>query len=247
MSSWTYISGMLKVSPNGMGDHAKAFVLNEVLDHLPLVPGSEGPMEWQVVQSNQYCGSCNHDEFGMRSNLKGRYGWWEDRGIFFVIVDGRLRDTFYEDTLKAFVKWLTRFAKRVRIEDMLVRVSGQKKSWNVDDWHASHTFDGAGYFGKMHLEALRACKDEGLDVRRSSNWRYGLMPESSYWPDILVNLVPGGRKLAQDYDTINGNLIEEEYLKWNGAEYDGVDEHTIDILQEHLTLYDDLMKRLGDV
>lgn len=201
------------MSPLGQGQHAKLFVLNEVLDHLPLVPGSEGPMTWHVLQKTGYCSWTNFDEFGQASNLDrrdGRYGF-ENQDYYIVVLEASLRDTFYEDTLRAFVKWLDRLSKRVLVTDMLVRVSGGKRDYS---W-GKRIFSGASHWRDNHLAAIREARKEGVQTRRSTNWRYGLMPESSYWPDILVNLVPGGNSLAHDYDLILGNCEIEEYLDYD--------------------------------
>ena len=37
----------------------------------------------------------------------------------------------------------------------------------------------------------------------------------AFWPDILVNLVPGGKKLAHDWDLILRNAEIEEYLEYD--------------------------------
>ena len=235
MSSWTYVYGTVLVAPGGSGQHAKTFVLNEVLDHLPLVPGSEGPMTWQVLPG-QHCHSwCNHDEFGMASNLhrhavlgSRRYGW-ETQELYIVVLEGLLRDTVYEDTLRAFVNWMNRLSKRVRVEDMLVRVWGQKRTWGE---YGKRIFSGAGFWGRNFSECISETRDaegDGLDVRRSSNWRYDVMPDSGHWPDILVNLVPGGTAMAKHRDLLFGNCLTEEYLVYDheNDRYSGVDESVL--------------------
>ena len=146
MSSWTYVSGQVTVAPSGSGKHAKRFVLEEVLDHLPRVYGSEGDMTWHVVERHGYDSSCNHDEFGMKTNLSER-GWWDVQSEYIIVLEGRLRDTVYEDTLRSFAKWLGRLSKRVWVHDVLVRVSGYSRrrgSWNeylfngADHWRTNY-------------------------------------------------------------------------------------------------------------
>ena len=39
----------------------------------------------------------------------------------FIIVDGSLRDRFFEQTFMEFNKWLNRLAKRVSVEEILVQ------------------------------------------------------------------------------------------------------------------------------
>lgn len=245
MSSWTYISGTVTVIPPGSGQHAKTFVLNEVLDHLPLVPGSEGPMTWHVVQRDGYSSWSNLDEFGMVSNLDryGRYGF-ETQDLYFVLLEGYLRDTYYEDTLRAFVKWLNRLSKRVQIADMLVRVSGFKRHHG---W-GERIFSGADYWRKNYRLAVEAKDDLGLGSRKSANFRYDLMPDMTFWPDILVNLVPGGKKLAHDWDLILGNAKPEEYLEWipKTDDYDGIDPYILKFVGECLDRVEDVNAALND-
>ena len=243
MSSWTYISGQVTVVPAGSGNHAKTFVLNEVLDHLPKVSGSEGPMSWHIVQRHGYDSSCNCDEFGSRTNLSEER-WWRTQSTYIVVLEGYLRDTYYEDTLKAFVKWLNRLSKRVWIEDMLVRVSGLKRCY---DW-GERIFSGAGYWKKNYRLAVESKNDLGLDSRKSTNFRYDLMPDMAFWPDILVNLVPGGKKLAEGWDLLLGNAEPEEYLEWNPKkdDYDGIDPDIFKFVGECWDRVEDVHASLND-
>lgn len=50
MSSWTYVHGTIVVSPLGRTQHEKRYILETVLDHLPVVTGSERDMEVYVIQ-----------------------------------------------------------------------------------------------------------------------------------------------------------------------------------------------------
>ena len=49
MSSWTYVHGTIVVSPLGRTQHEKRYILETVLDHLPVVTGSERDMEVYVI------------------------------------------------------------------------------------------------------------------------------------------------------------------------------------------------------
>ena len=224
MSSWTYIDGTIHVRPPGTGQHAMEFALKEILDHQPLVTGSEGPMRWKIVQMDGYNASCNSDEFGMRTNLKGRNGWWKINDDYIIVLEGHLRDRYYEQTLREFVKWMNRLSKRVWITDMLVSIGGYGRKRIFSDpgfWEDNYRYADMG-------------EPNGLSVRKSCDLRYSLMPETKFWPDILVNLVPGGRKLAHDMDLLCGNCIDEEYLDYD---YDG--EFHTDISKDVLALFDE--------
>lgn len=50
MSSWTYVSGLIKVSPVGRTQAEKRYTLETVLAHLPAVSGSEGYMDVYIIQ-----------------------------------------------------------------------------------------------------------------------------------------------------------------------------------------------------
>lgn len=50
MSSWTYITGTITVSPIGRTQAEKRYILDTVLAHLPIVSGSERDMNVYVIQ-----------------------------------------------------------------------------------------------------------------------------------------------------------------------------------------------------
>ena len=45
MSNWTYVMGQIIVAPMGRTQNEKEYILKTVLDHLPLVTGSEEDMQ----------------------------------------------------------------------------------------------------------------------------------------------------------------------------------------------------------
>lgn len=57
MSHWTYVSGIVEVRPIGNTQPQKRYILDTVLEHLPVVSGSEGNMKVHVVQ--QYGHDCS--------------------------------------------------------------------------------------------------------------------------------------------------------------------------------------------
>lgn len=222
MSSWTYISGQITVSPSGSSQHAKLFLLNEVLDRLPLVDGSEGPMEWHVVQCAGHDCSSSADPFGESTDLgtdtwgcRSRRGWFHTQSRYIVVVEAHLRDTRYEETLRAFVKWMNRLAKRVDVVDMLVRVEGLRARPGADgDWHGRHLFDGPGCWDDLCSNALRErCDEEPFSRRLTANWRYGLVPDTPYWPERLHELLPFDERGT--LDLVSGTCEPEEYLEWH--------------------------------
>lgn len=128
MSCWTHIRGTITVSPMGMSQPEKKYVLDTVLAHLPKVTGSEDDINTYVIQKNGYNSSCTHDEFGQYSNL-GNDNHFCGRPVFgtqdsyIIVVDAGLRDRTFPQTMREFSNWLCRLSKRVLVHDVLVEVS----------------------------------------------------------------------------------------------------------------------------
>lgn len=119
MSSWTYVNGIIGVIPRGATVYEQRYVLETVLNHLPRVYGSEGNMSVEIIQTNRIDGyPIHYNEFSeyISDGLDDLNAW------FSLRVSGSLRDTVFDDTLRGFQKWLCRLAKRVRVEDVLVKV-----------------------------------------------------------------------------------------------------------------------------
>jgi len=123
MSYWTHILGVLEVTPMGRTQHEMTYILNTVLDHLPLVTGSEGDMEWFVNVNPHANTMSSHDEFGMRTNnLIDQYGchnanrgWMNKSDRYYITVFGDLRDRMFRETFAELQKWLARLSKRVMV------------------------------------------------------------------------------------------------------------------------------------
>ena len=132
MSYWTKVNGNIVVEPMGDTQAEIRYVLDSVLEHLPIVSGSEGCMDVYIIQKNGHNRSSSHDEYGYATNnltdsyghKSRRYGWLRAQTQYILVVNGRLRDRKFDQTLKEFNKWLCRLAKRVRVEDVLVEIEG---------------------------------------------------------------------------------------------------------------------------
>lgn len=141
LSSWTYITGTITVSPIGRTQAEKRYILDTVLAHLPIVSGSEKDMDVYVIQKNGYNGSSSCDEFGERTNnLVDWHGnRTRSRGVlrtqdeYILVVDAALRDREFDETYREFIKWLVRLDKRVMIDNVLVQISGYDKSTIIKD------------------------------------------------------------------------------------------------------------------
>lgn len=86
MSMWTYVNGTITVNPMGRTNEEKEYILKTVLNHLPLVTGSEEDMNIYIIPKKGYNSSCSTDEFGEKTNnLTDSYGRKNrDRGYLQV-------------------------------------------------------------------------------------------------------------------------------------------------------------------
>ena len=141
MSYWTHIQGSIRVSVNGRTQAEVEYVLKTVLDHLPRITGSEGDADVHVIQCSGWdtC-SCMHNEFGERSNNL-KHSWWMDPGPgdlevqhnYILVVHADLRDRFFAQTHWELMKWLCRLSKRVRVEEILLRLSAYDQTLLITD------------------------------------------------------------------------------------------------------------------
>lgn len=146
MSSWTYITGTVTVSPIGRTQPEKRYILDTVLAHLPIVSGSEKDMDVYVIQKNGHNSSCSCDEFGERTNnLTDGYGqksrvrgWLCTQDEYILVVDAALRDREFNQTYREFMKWLVRLGKRVMIDNILVKISGYDKSTIIKNYRVQN-------------------------------------------------------------------------------------------------------------
>ena len=157
MSWWTYIHGTVSVRPMGRTQAEKRYILETVLDHLPLVTGSERDMNVYIIQKNGYDSSSSHTEFGEW----GGYRKWktlstETQNEYILVVDGSFRDRVFEETYKEFQKWLCRLAKRVGVEDVLVEVKGYEHSSLIRNPHIQKEMHGKRYMVKCLKNLLGA-------------------------------------------------------------------------------------------
>ena len=128
MSCWSYITGWVQVQPMGRTQEEKEYILKTVLNHLPVVQGSEEDMYVHIIKAGGYDISHSGDEYGFRTNnlkidgygepYRNRHGWMKMQSTYYLLVEGHLRDTYYPDAYRQIIKWLTRLAKRVIIDDV---------------------------------------------------------------------------------------------------------------------------------
>lgn len=136
MSYWSYVFGVIEVQPLGRTQPEMQYVLDTVLEHLPRVTGSERNMKVHVVRCAGHSGSSSHNEFGecmwYRQDADND-GFMRTQDHYMLLLEARLRDRMFSETLREFNKWLNRLAKRLLVEDIMVRISGQDKVLVIDD------------------------------------------------------------------------------------------------------------------
>ena len=141
MSWWSYINGTITVEPMGRTQAEKRYILETVLNHLPIVTGSERDMDVYILQKNGSNSSCSCDEYGEHTNnLVDSYGCHNQKtGMlsvqedYILVVNGAFRDRKFSETFREFIKWLCRLAKRVSIRDILVRIHDYEKEYVIND------------------------------------------------------------------------------------------------------------------
>lgn len=132
MSRWTYVTGWVLVNPLGRTQEEMEYVLKSVLNHLPVVTGSEEDMYVHIIRAGGHNCSSSHDEYNEWTNnltdecgKKSRLGGWlQTQDNYYLFIEGHFRDTLFDETYRQFIKWLIRLAKRVRVCDADVLVSG---------------------------------------------------------------------------------------------------------------------------
>ena len=122
MSWWTYVNGFIEVEPAGRTQPEKRYILETVLAHLPKVTGSEKDMLVHIVQKGGYSGSANFNEF----YEPVRRDDFETQDCYYLILEGQFRDRVFNETFHELNKFLNRLAKRLYVNDILIRLSGYK-------------------------------------------------------------------------------------------------------------------------
>ena len=172
MSSWTYIVGNISVRMMEKTDEEAEYILKTVLKHLPKVCGSERDMEVKVVNSDVITGWSSHDEFQAWTDKSG----FDEHQEFNIIINAYLRDTFFDETHRAFIKWLTRLAKRLPIDDGVVKIS--------DGWG-----DNIAMVNCHPFETLYESGEENwanyMRWRYYDNYRYPKELLEKYWPEVF--------------------------------------------------------------
>lgn len=124
MSWWTYINGIITVSPAGRTQPEKRYILETILAHLPKVTGSEKDMNIYMLQKYGHNSFSSHNEFGIFTK-----GMIKIQNEYILVLNANLRDRTFNESFKELNKFLNRLAKRVNIENILISIKDYNKEF----------------------------------------------------------------------------------------------------------------------
>lgn len=132
MSYWSYVHGLIEVIPIGQTQAEKRYVLDTVLAHLPVIYGSEGPMQITVVEKEGHDISSWTDELGnIRTDQMQWYHTNEVQSAYLLVLSGDLRDR--ESIEDEFRSWLDILSGRIYVRNVLVAVTGHNGGVIISD------------------------------------------------------------------------------------------------------------------
>lgn len=138
MSLWTYVTGVIQVDGVGRTQPEVEYILKTILEHMPVVTGSERNMHVYLTKEYGHNTTMSHNEFGeffhprneRNFNLEEEEKLDEMQTVYLITVEGSLRDRRFEQTYEEFMHWLTVLAKRTTIDTCVVQIKGYDKNGN---------------------------------------------------------------------------------------------------------------------
>lgn len=124
MSQWTYVNGVIKVDTFSRSSAETLYLVQTVVDHLPVISGSERNVEYYINLAKSMETSSSVDEFNNFSNLYNdrhfRCFNWQTYAL--IALNGYLRDRDFETTLRETTRMLARLSSRLWVDECLVSV-----------------------------------------------------------------------------------------------------------------------------
>lgn len=105
MSNWTGIYGILDVDLRGHTENERDLILQETVENLPKISGSNG--------------ECNI--------LVSKKATYENRNSYFLIVSGKMCDRILKETRKETEAFLEELSKKLWVNNVLISVTDWKK------------------------------------------------------------------------------------------------------------------------
>lgn len=210
MSVWAYVNGSIYVTAAGRTSAETRYILETVLDHLPRVSGSERDMKVFITSSDYCWGSQPWDEFGLQTDKANiRHGIdMETNEKYILTLDGFLCDREFRETVREFMNWLCRLAKRVYINDLCVKVhdkcgnklvltdpdpfSAMAEAPSSMDWHGESAWweylmwEREPFSGRPLWHAYKYGHDPRIieEVERRRKWHEEM--DQNPLPDVIV-------------------------------------------------------------
>jgi hypothetical protein len=110
------------------------------------VTGSEKNMKIEIMPSGLVTSSSWANEFGEPTEARSTGTRVCGHTMYLLVLEGNLRDRTYTETFQEFNKWLNRLAKRIYVNDILVRIEGQwiegKYEWKTHTYSDPKPYQG---------------------------------------------------------------------------------------------------------
>lgn len=141
MSRWTHIRGVIYVDVPGGTQKEKDFVIDDILNHLPEISGSEGDLEYTFAPIPGYNESSNYDnwdrctafkQFRTIELLRGRE-LVHTQSIYAITLYGNQRGCDFDTCYREFIHWLMTLGKRLEIINVVVSIYGDTEDWRYKE------------------------------------------------------------------------------------------------------------------
>ncbi len=142
MSIWAYVNGLINVDVAGRTQEEATYILHTVLKHLPRVGGDclDSVMNVYPIQQAGYNISTSCNEFGQITK-ECRQHSRHMQSKYIIVVSGDFRYSRKTEIIREFSHWLNRLAKRVRVDDLMVKVTDDisEKAFMFENRHDTYT------------------------------------------------------------------------------------------------------------
>lgn len=132
MSVWSFVNGSIKVNTMARSSAEAMYIAQTVVDHLPLIEGSEGPAKLYLNLVKGHNVSSNVDEFNRMSNLaryENYHKLFEHQTNVLITVNGGLRDVEFKKAVHDTTKMLARLSSRLWVNECVISVDSEDKSY----------------------------------------------------------------------------------------------------------------------
>ena len=132
MSIWTNVYGVVVLDTFANTTHQAVYMAKCILDHLPKIKGSEGPIDIFINQPTQPNIFTSDDELWAKSNLLEDYSF-DINSIVVLTLYGNLRDIYAKETLVDITKWLNRLSSRVHVSSVHLTINDYTNQYYIDN------------------------------------------------------------------------------------------------------------------